>query len=295
MCFTKEKDARLCTFERFKQEPEPVRCIRVYAKPSDSSTGYKQTLEKRLDKSKPTSDNEPVAKKVHRKVADLYELRDRVLLLGLPTHRSLYLVTLPPADAPEEARQLQVERRRLSEARVRRVWMSRELKQVVISFFDWSVVLYDTELTALRSFQVADIDPELGAPPPGALACDAGGPLIDTQRFLVLNSVCISSMDLVLAGSCFHVRDADGVLDETRHGLLWFDLSSGRPKASRKPNPHDDMSVLWLDLVDSTKRLFTVDIKNNGISEFSLEYSFGKTEQTLKGALLSSLQKCSQQ
>ena len=281
--------------EQFKQHPE--RCCRVYVKPADADSGYKQTLEKRLDRSKPSADEAAVtAKKVHRKVADLYELRERVLLLGLPTHQSLYLVTLPPVDVPEDAsapRELQFERRRM-QSRVRRVWMSRELQQVVISFFDWSVVLYDTELQQLRSFQVADIDKELSVPP-GAFARDAGGALLEPQRFLVLNSVCISSMDLVMAGACFHVRDPDGVLDETRHGLLWFDLSSGRPKAERKPNVHDDLSALWLDFVDATKRLFIVDIKNNGISEFSLEYNFGKTEQTLKGSLLSSLQKCSQQ
>ena len=65
-------------------------------------------------------------------------------------------------------------------------------------------------------------------------------------------------------------------------------------QSARKPAATDDMCLLYMEYVDAWKRLFTLDYRAKCINEYSAEFSFGKTHETLKGALLSSLQKCAQ-
>ena len=62
----------------------------------------------------------------------------------------------------------------------------------------------------------------------------------------------------------------------------------------RKPAATDDMCILYMEYVDAWKRLFTLDYRNKCVNEYAVEFSYGQTHETMKSALLSSLQKCAQ-
>lgn len=191
----------------------PKRDLVVYEKKENveqQTTTFEKVHSIRFDK-----------KDIKVKTADMFLIRGSELMVTFPSCQSIFYTTLT-----EPYSEMRITKRKLAPAegqtegqvRLKRVWVNRYLKQIVISFYDETVRLYDLDLRPLRFFNFADVEP------PSAAGQHPGL----WKRHVTLNTVNVCAMQLVVTSGCLYLGDPDGVDDEARHGVFWFDWTTDK-------------------------------------------------------------------